>query len=108
MPQENSLIGRQVDIINGPGVTALEHGMFYRHPGKPRHELTMSAEGHPVTFVLHAIGEEDGGTDNWLFYGYITEGHLAGLNVEGYYNSTRRKGWLRIFNGAPTIFGSTN
>jgi hypothetical protein len=100
---------QQRQITAGPSREELFDALRLRHEGRtvtvtvdntvrtagdPRKSLTMKL---PLTLEVgvDSIGIEDGSGNSWLLGVYDKDGKLGSKRLEGYFNTTRREGWIR-------------
>lgn len=100
----------QYQIVGGPSREELFDALRLRHEGRtvtltvdnsveavggPRESLTTK---HPLILrvTVESIGVEDGSGNSWLLTLVDSDRKLGSGYVWGYFNTTRREGWLNV------------
>ena len=83
-------------ITNGPSKFDLMLSLFDGNK-KPRRTVTFQIQGGPgeIEVAVTMVRQEDGSGESWLFGGHC-HNSIPTLNVNGYFNTRSRKGWLDL------------
>ncbi len=81
----------KVNIVDGPDKFLLSVGLFdYK-------ELVFSlADNTKTVLIINQVRREDGSGNSWIIKGNLKKMVIDNSHFEGYYNTQKREGYLKI------------